>query len=171
MEQLLPITGFPGYFASKEGNIYSAWTNNGIKEGKRHKISPRKWKNGYVGLQVRVANQTYLNTSIHRLICIAFHGVPLLGQEVSHINGKRDDNRANNLMWESRSDNHKRKIAHGTTDRGSKNSRASLTHEQVKVIKRMLVNKQYTHQEIATQYGVSRGTISKINNGSRYKYE
>ncbi len=51
---------------------------------------------------------------------------------------------------------------------GIRKALASLTVEQVGEIKYWLA-KGFWHKEIAAMYGVSRGTISKIANGSRWR--
>lgn len=45
------------------------------------------------------------DVKIHTLICTAFHGEGKPNEEVDHINGKRDDNRASNLKWVTRAEN------------------------------------------------------------------
>ena len=172
--KIVPIPGFEGYSASSDGEIYSSWvtgSNPYVKEGKLKKLSPAKWQNGYLHVQIRMAKNTYYSAGVHRLVCIAFKGEPKDGQMTSHLNGKRDDNRSENLVWESLSDNHKRKVSHGTTDRGSSNSRALLNKDQITSMKAILKEGKKTHQQIADEYGVSRVFVTKVNRGYRYKYD
>lgn len=172
--KILPIPGFDGYSVSSAGEVFSSWitgTNPHIDPKKLKKLSLTKWPNGYVRVNLRVKRNTYYQAGVHRLICITFHGLPKKGYTASHLNGIRDDNRVENLVWESLSDNHKRKVAHGTTDRGSNNSRASLNKAQITALKQDLKNGKNTHQNLADKYGVSRVFVTKVNNGYRYKYD
>jgi len=43
---------------------------------------------------------------VHRLVLSAFVGRPSEGQQGNHINGRRDDNKLQNLQWVSCSENH-----------------------------------------------------------------
>lgn len=103
------------------------------------------------------------------MVCLAFHGEkPSHAHTVSHKNGDRLDNRAENLEWELHVDNLARKFDHGTDDRGLKNSRSVMTPEKLKLVREYLAAGK-THQSIADEMGVSRPVISRINSGARYK--
>ena len=45
---------------------------------------------------------------VHRLVCEAFHGVPLKRRRVVHIDGDQTNNAAFNLAWGARVRTHKR---------------------------------------------------------------
>lgn len=59
---------------------------------------------------------------VHRLVASAFCGDPREGDEVCHGNGNRQDNRASNLRWDTRSKNQLDAVRHGT------HSMSSRTH-------------------------------------------
>lgn len=172
MEPIIkPVPGFKGCFVSDQGEVFSAWSRGGhphITSVLKKRTLTRHIK-GYLFCGVRVKKNLYLRSSAHRLVCLAFHGKPKRGYEASHLNGKRDDNRPENLIWESRSDNHKRKIEHGTHDRGSNNSRALLNANQVAELRELLKQGEMTHKKIGEKFKVSRAFVSKINGGFRYK--
>lgn len=171
--EIRPIPGFEGYFVSSEGDIFTSWVAGRVSKTnpqKRKRMSPAKGRNGYLFLSLRVSNRTYYQTSVHRLTCLAFHGSPNQGETASHLNGKRDDNRAENLAWESLSQNHRRKAEHGTGDDGVKNSRALIKNpEEIRGIRELLALGKKTQEEIGELFGVSRLFITKIKNGHRYK--
>ncbi len=168
MEHLKLIPGFIGYYADKKGNIYSSWTTRGIKIGKRKKLSPVTMSNGYLFLRLRIAPRIYYSTGVHRLICLAFYGIPKKNFTASHLDGNRKNNKLENLIWETLSDNHKRKIEHGTDDRGYHNSRAKINKETLYKIRALLREGNYTHKKIGEMFNLNRVFITKINNNYRY---
>lgn len=88
------IPNYPEYQASNLGRIKSP--QGGILTGTKHR--------GYI--RVRIKDQGQL--SVHRLILMAF--CPIENSElyvVDHINGKRDDNRIENLRWVWQGENSK----------------------------------------------------------------
>ncbi len=67
-----------------------------------------KTRKGYLRTCINATGcQHYI--MLHRVVCIAFHGMPLLPNlQVNHRNGKKDDNRPINLEWST----HKENMAH-----------------------------------------------------------
>lgn len=109
--------------------------------------------------------------SVHRLVAAAFIPNPESKEEVNHINGKRDDNRVENLEWCTRSENER----HAYTVLGKKPNAPwrgkprkfarKLTDDQVRLIRR----DTRPRTEIAKEYGVSKQTIEHIQKERIYK--
>jgi len=174
MEQLKKIPGYKGYYANKKGEIFSAWTQgpkSRINEDKLHKRKASLSSSGYPFFPLKREDGKIIGGFVHRLVSLAFHGVPKMGMTASHLNGNKLDNRAENLVWESLLDNKNRRYKHGTHDSGSNNSRSSLNKEEILEIFKLLKEGELTHELIAKKFKVSRTTITKINTGTRYKYE
>ena len=96
---------------SKERNIEKSW--NGRKyiakmKGKKLKA----WKsNAY--LYCSLGRST--RCSVHRLICMAFHGMPKNKKlEVAHLDGNPENNTPENLVWATPAENEQMKKQHGT---------------------------------------------------------
>lgn len=51
-----------------------------------------------------------ITKSVHRLVCMAFHGLPDSGMQVDHIDGDSHNNHEDNLRWCSSRDNHRNPI-------------------------------------------------------------
>lgn len=96
---LKKIPGYSRYLASNQGFI--------IKVSGERRFSPEiKYRNRSKGDKyMRLAaysdmNEEYRTTYIHRLVALAFHGIPDSSEtDVHHIDGNPRNNRPENLMW------------------------------------------------------------------------
>lgn len=119
---------------------------------------------------------------VHRLVCEAFHGPPMAGQEVCHLDGSRLHNTAANLAWGTRSENVRQSQGHGTfigdtsaatlvsaakDRRGSKNPNAKLTAEQVSQMK-LMAAEGCSERVIARAIGCSPATAHRVVSGERH---
>jgi hypothetical protein len=95
-ERWAPIPGAPGYEAS---------THGGIRKRKRYRVgealtyvrlgrTPGGYRTAYIGIRSR-------GQGVHRLVLMAFVGVPPEGQRwyAHHIDGVPDHNCLSNLEW------------------------------------------------------------------------
>jgi hypothetical protein len=107
-EQWVPVTGFPAYHISSRGRVAST------KWGAPRLVKPTESADGYQ--QVTLYRDRLRHTHrVHVLVATAFLGrCPVEGYEVRHLNGRKADNRAENLRWGSRSENIHDTVRHGT---------------------------------------------------------
>ena len=84
------IPGLIGYYATERGLI----------ERPDGKFTDGHIRNGYKAITIE--GQSYY---IHRLVNMAFNGVPNLNEVTNHINGDKLDNRPDNLEWVTYRDN------------------------------------------------------------------
>lgn len=113
-----PLFGWAGYYeASSCGRIRSLprtkrhkskkglWFDMPIK-GKILKSTPSDRGYACVQLSANEIGRKPVRRRVNRLVCQAFHGDPVGDRnEAAHNNGCRDDNRASNLRWATRSEN------------------------------------------------------------------
>lgn len=68
-------------------------------------LAPAVGSNKYLHVSLHKNNKPHTH-EVHRLVCMAFHGLPPEGkQDVNHMNGNRLDNASKNLCWMSRKEN------------------------------------------------------------------
>jgi predicted XRE-type DNA-binding protein len=160
------VPGYEGKFmATEDGRIYSIARKNGrgVAKGGFRKL--QKHPQGYLFINAGDRQQL-----VHRLIAMAFIPNPEGKEFVNHINGIKTDNRVENLEWVTRQENENH--AYGTglkNSTGSSNTMAVLNEAKVKQIKE-LNTLGFNTAKIATQFGVTGSTISRIIKGKIWKH-
>ena len=93
------IKGFPGYFVTKNGKVYSN------KRGKLRELKPApRSKNGYLGVAL-TKNGKKVTKNVHRLVAEAYIPNPDNLPEVNHIDENKLNNHVDNLEWVTSSQN------------------------------------------------------------------
>lgn len=110
--ELKEIPDFAGYYASKEGEIFTT-----LKQGCRdrydlskrtepRKLNVRYTKHGYGRVYMRrESTNKREDVYIHRIVAELFIPNPNNLPEVNHLDNNRGNNKAINLEWVSRIDN------------------------------------------------------------------
>lgn len=123
-------------------------------------LAQRVQKTGYLLIGTSVGGKK-LGLLAHRLVCMAFHGMPPEGTECAHLDGVRTNCAANNLAWVTRKENQSHRKIHGTEVKGEKYPASKLKEHQVlEILKRR--KKGETLKSIAKDYGVDYTMISLI---------
>lgn len=122
---------------------------------------------GYLQVKVMVSGVRYY-TCAHRLVWRALVGPIPTGMVVNHKNGRKDDNRPENLELVSYSGNTKHAYRHGLMDEhGESNPAAKLTDNQVAQIRNMYAQGGYTMERLGNLFGVRFQHVSRIVRGTR----
>lgn len=106
------IPGFSRYEASADGRIRRAGALYPLKQH----INDR----GRPTVSVADDGDRSRTVYVHRLVALAFHGLPGDGEEVCHCNGVRTDNRASNLRWDTKTENQRDVVRHGNNRNAAK---------------------------------------------------
>jgi len=124
--------------------------------------------NGYLVVNLKVRNKAS-KQKVHRLVAKAFLSQPTPKHEVNHKNSNRQDNTVQNLEWVTHSENMLHGFVYGFNSQvGVRNSRAKLTEEDVKEIRRLAG--RVSQKELATRFGVSCRTIRHVVVRSGWKH-
>ena len=148
------IPGRPGYFISKDGRVF--------KEKR-----PTTNRGGYCMTGFRRGDRSRY---IHDLVLETFIGPRPDGHQASHLNGQRDDNRLENLAWETPKENTARQIEHGTRLVGADRHNAVVSTADVYYI-RSLKNTGYGFfTALAKKLGYDVNTVRSIYYKQTWKH-
>ena len=127
--------------------------------------------NGHGYLQITLhIDGAVVTRYVHRLVCEAFHGpAPSPLHEAAHGDRTPVHNTPDNLRWATKAENDADKEHHGTVLRGERHPMVRLTVEQVTEI-RLRISLGHRQADIAVDFGVAPGTISKIKNGRAWRH-
>lgn len=161
-EQWRDIDGYEGlYQISNFGRIKSFWSK------KTKILKPCFTVHGYLRIDLSDGNKGK-HFRINRLVAKAFLSNADHKPQVNHIDGCKLNNFVGNLEWVTSSENNQHAFSTGLNcaRRGSNNSRAKLTNEQVLYIRDNPEN--LTIKELANTFSVDARNISAIQLGRKY---
>lgn len=146
------IPGFPGYKATKDGQIFSV-------KAKRY-LKPSVQSAGYLTVSL-YQNSKQKTMTVHRAVMLAYGGVVDPSYTIDHINNCKRDNRLSNLRYVSRSENTRK----GNLTAG----RTKLTEALVAQIKKALAQGE-KNKTLAARYAVDASVISNIKRGKAWSH-
>jgi len=158
---LKKVPNFDNVFVSDSGTVFQKNDHPNAKHPKTLYVD----KDGYC--RVWIKNNQHKRgvqfVPVHRLIAMAFHGVPHVGMVSNHKNGIRMDNRPENLEWVTPTENerHARRVL-GKRLLGEKCSRSKLSSCQVIDIRLMRKCFGSSVRELCARFDVSRAQIQRI---------
>lgn len=162
----LGFMGFPNYRVGDDGSVWSC----NSREGKTR----RTWGKGeWIQLKLTVDCDGYLRTTlfrdakrfifgVHRLVLEAFVGPRPDGMECCHNDGNRQNNRLENLRWDTVKGNARDRELHGHTAKGERNGFAKLNADEVRSIRELYKTGNYTQQELGEMFSTDRTNITLI---------
>ena len=167
IEQWKLVPDYSDYEVSDLGRVRS-WKNG--RQGRRSEPRLLKGSRNSCGyLLVNLPKGSGWRTQyVHRLVLAAFVGPCPQDYEACHNNGVRDDNRLENLRWDTARNNSRDKIKHGTNNRGERNGSARLTWTKVREIRKLL-KEGLSSVQLAKLFEVSRSNIDRIKLNNTWK--
>lgn len=161
-EEWRDIEGFEGiYQISNYGRVKS------FQKGTVKILKPTLHTGGYLTLNLG----RHKKFKIHRLVAKHFIPNVLNLPEIDHINGNKMDNYFKNLEWVTLRENKRRAFNNFLYPSGEKCSKAKLTNEQARWIRKNYVpfDPEYGESALARKFGVDRGVIKGIVTGKTYR--
>lgn len=160
------VEGWEGmYMVSDQGRVMSAPRTTSGKTYAGMVLSPTNNGDGYLKVSLSRGGKRTL-ASVHRLVAKAFVPNPLGRDEVNHINGKKDDARADNLEWVTHSEN----VEHSWRELGRKAGNCfhpvKLTEEQARAV----YEDTGTYAEIGRRHGISNVMARNIKTGKSWRF-
>lgn len=162
VETWRPVPGYEGWYeASTLGRIrIMQRPERGDHYTYPYVLAPLLYRKGYLKMQFSECRGTRKRKRdfIHRVIYLTFYGPIPAGVTVNHKNGKKDDNRPENLELAT----HQEQVTHARRIGLVAPNRRLLTDADVLAIRRAYARGNTTYVALARQYGVVKGTIGHI---------
>lgn len=166
------IPGFSFYEASSLGRIRRSVGGNGAVSGRV--LSP-----GVVSGYLKVSpfiNGVGKQVSVHRLVALAFHGVPDGERQVNHIDGNKRNNTPSNLEWVTASENVRHAFRTGLRvspragSPGQRNGRALISEAEAAEI-RSRHREGEPVADLAREFGLGHLQAWKVATGRAWKHQ
>jgi len=153
------------YIVESDGRIFDTDFRG---KGLTHEIAHTLDKNGYA--LIHLSGVGLCRRS--RVVGIALLGMPASIKQINHKNGKKADDRPDNLEWVTAKENIRHAIDTGlrVAAFGEEHYEAKLSEIQVKEIALLLAQGNIPAREIASQYRVGEATIVAIRKGQSWKH-
>lgn len=129
----IPVSPNDDYMAGDDGRIYSRtkYAGFGVKAYVDwYPLVGHLGKKGYFHISLCHKNQK-VTKSVHRLVCMAFHGMPNPPTlQVRHIDGKPQNCKPSNLKWGTQRDQWRDARGHGTSHEGERHWASKFTNAE-----------------------------------------
>ena len=163
-----PIPNYPGYYITVDGQVFSTRAHKGHSSCW---LKQRKLNRGHFYVCL---NHSWNRQLVHRLVLETYVGPCPEGMECCHNDGNPENNKLENLRWDTRSNNHKDKVRHGRWDNptkcGEEHGGAKLTRDRVIEIVRLYEVEGFSQRKIAKMFEIGKTTVAHILNKDNWKH-
>lgn len=172
IEEWRDIEGFDGYYqVSNTGKVRSQGGKNGRRKGEWYLRALSRNRDGYLKIRL-VQGGKDTTQRVHTLVAKAFILNPNNFDTVNHKDGDKTNNNVDNLEWVDRSQQmiHAYKLGLKKAIKGSKNSQAKLTDDDIRYIRSHYKRntRGFSTVSLSKQFGVSNRVIGLITRGLSY---
>lgn len=161
----IPVSPNSDYMAGNDGQIYSRTKYAGFGRKKYvpwYPLTGHATKKGYISVSLCHEGKK-VTKNVHRLICMAFHGMPEKPTlQVRHLDGDPQNNRPDNLKWGTQEENWEDRVIHGHGIKGEKHPMSKLTDAEREHIKWAIEKGIASERRIARMLGMSQYAIHNV---------
>jgi hypothetical protein len=162
------------YLVSSLGRVKRAETTIHLRNGLTGRVNARHLperilaqqtnRTGYRIVSLQLSPRRKWTLAVAPLVCAAFSGPkPSPDMHCAHLNGDRQDNRAENLAWATSGENMAHQTIHGTRIRGESHPLTRVTADDVRRIRRLVAaGPRGIGRKLAAEYGITPTSISDI---------
>lgn len=157
-----PILRRCNYFAGDDGSIW--FVTKDVARKRKLSVLP----NGRTYVIMRVNGKNRL-IQVHRLVLEAFVGPCPVGMECCHWDGNPQNNKLENLRWDTHRANMDDQLRHHTRRYGRLNSRSVITSDIAREIAARL-RAGVRQCDIAMEFGLNRKTVHNLACGKAWSH-
>lgn len=162
-----PVPGFPGYFVTRDGHLFS--TRSRLQDSLYRPLTPSPDGAGYLRVSATDKHGKEKTLKIHRAVIETFVGPPpSVRHQVRHLDGNKVNNCVDNLLWGLPVENASDKRRHGTLLRGSSSPMAKITERDAKKIRDLYATGNFSQAELGRFFSLSKAAIQRICAGQAY---
>lgn len=168
-----PVVGFEGlYEVSSFGTVRRVADSGSNWAKHEHWIKKPEVSKGYLRITLCKDNGNGKHKHVHNIVAEAFIGPCPPGWQVNHQDGKKFNNRADNLEYVTRSENrlHAFRIGLQHGMKGSASPVSKLTDDQVRTIRARYASEKITQTELGREFGVTGSLVCMIVSGKRWPH-
>jgi len=163
------VKGYESYYQVSSLGSVKSLGNNKFKKEKVLKFG--KDKVGYCLVNLCVNGKVKMY-KVHRLVALTFLENPENKPQVNHINAIKNDNRVENLEWNTYSENIRHAFDNGLNKgrKGEIHHKSKLTEKEVIKIREVYSTGSYSKKEIGVIFKVSQTQICRIVNRKNWSH-
>lgn len=170
-ERWLPVVGSDNrYEVSDQGRVRSLYSKTGLRK-EPLLMSNRASGNWYPKISICMGDGSKTMRNLHSLVSEAFLGPRPKGMEVRHLNGQKNDNRLENLVYGTPKENQADKRLHGTQPLGPTHPLSKLSYIKAEAVRELYATGRFGYSDLADVFEVGSGSIRKIISGGTWRDE
>lgn len=167
----LPVPGFEGrYERNKLGQYRGIIYKPGIPRRVPLMLKQTVHVDGYLWVLLRKEGGGDKGFSVAATVLELNVGPRPEGMQACHNNGVRDDNRIENLRWDTIESNMQDKWAHGTMPHGTSHHGAKLSEAGVRLMRFLRDVHRVSCRDLSLWFMVSVGTVKHVCAGKNWKH-